>query len=333
MRRWMMGLMVMVVVSGSVVGLAPVPVVSAQYDTAECVYYFPTGGSTVPFYATFGDCAAYVYTSMTIMSQGEGYGAWGYSWGYSELYVTGQGDVYADGVYMGNLFDMGSDSDYGGSGGGSPGNGGTDGNNGQPSRQDDNWDIDELVEYVSADLDLFWSSAFEAGGFIYYTPDVVLTTRASLSTACGDWQEEMGPVYCAMDNTVYLPEFFLDIAQREIGDFAAAIIIAHEWGHAVQANLGILQNIDYINATSTYPVNLEIQADCLAGAYAAYASYCEGYVCLDPGDLEEGAEQMWEVGSDYDALTVWFNPRAHGRPEQRVEAYSTGLNYGYGACN
>jgi predicted metalloprotease len=62
-------------------------------------------------------------------------------------------------------------------------------------------------------------------------------------------------------------------------------ILAHEWGHLVQGNLGLLKG-------QYYTVQTELQADCFAGAWAAHAGE-EGL--LEEGDLEEGANALFRA--------------------------------------
>lgn len=63
-------------------------------------------------------------------------------------------------------------------------------------------------------------------------------------------------------------------------------ILAHEWGHLVQANLGFL-NGQYLT------IQTELQADCFAGSWASHAGE-EGY--LEEGDLDEGASSLFKAG-------------------------------------
>ena len=89
----------------------------------------------------------------------------------------------------------------------------------------------------------------------------------------------VGPFYCSVDQTIYLDlAFFQELKDRfdAPGDFAMAYVIAHEVGHHVQNELGILdefyQQRAKLNQTqqNELSVRLELQADYLAGVYAHY---------------------------------------------------------------
>jgi predicted metalloprotease len=98
-----------------------------------------------------------------------------------------------------------------------------------------------------------------------------------------------------------------------IGDFAVAVVVAHEYAHNIQAELGI-----FGGGFATYKT--ELQADCWAGIWANSA-YAKGI--LDPGDLEEGLELARQIG-DYDSRDEGH----HGTPEQREAAFSSGYESG-----
>ena len=56
----------------------------------------------------------------------------------------------------------------------------------------------------------------------------------------------MGPFYCPRDQTVYIDlTFFQEMQQkfRAGGDFAYAYVLAHEVGHHVENQLGILGRV------------------------------------------------------------------------------------------
>lgn len=102
---------------------------------------------------------------------------------------------------------------------------------------------------------------------------------------------------------------------RAAGDFAVAYVLAHEYGHNIQQELGIFDN----RATpSAEPY--ELQADCFAGTWAN-SVYRQGH--LEPGDLEEATNAALAVG-DFDT----GNAQHHGSPEQRRDAVLAGFRGG-----
>ncbi len=98
-------------------------------------------------------------------------------------------------------------------------------------------------------------------------------------------------------------------------------MLAHEYAHNLQQELGIFNN--QISPTAR---PFELQADCLAGAWA-YSVYEQGL--LEAGDLEEATNAALAVG-DFDV----GNERHHGTPEERRNALLTGYESGEPArCN
>jgi predicted metalloprotease len=125
--------------------------------------------------------------------------------------------------------------------------------------------------------------------------------------------------YCGLDHSIYYDNDLLETELANGGDFAVITVLAHEWGHLVQAQLGLL--------TSQMSIAKELQADCLAGVYARHAAEIG---ILEEGDLEEGASSLFEKG-DFDD-TPWFDPQAHGAPSQRYHAFAAGVTNGLRAC-
>ena len=94
--------------------------------------------------------------------------------------------------------------------------------------------------------------------------------------------------------------------------------MAHEWGHHLQTLLGI----------APAPGNtFELQADCLAGAYASDAGQ-RGL--LDPGDITEAVAMAATAG---DPLGLpQDTPGAHGINDDRITAFMRGYLGGVDAC-
>ncbi|MCI0543050.1 MAG: neutral zinc metallopeptidase, partial [Actinobacteria bacterium] len=118
-------------------------------------------------------------------------------------------------------------------------------------------------------------------------------------------------------------------------EFAQAYVIAHEIGHHVQNELGImsqvqqLQQEDRANANE-YSVRLELQADCLAGVWAN--NLYQRQDVLEPGDIEAALEAAAAVGDDniQRVTTGQVSPESwtHGSSEQRVDWFTTGYETG-----
>jgi predicted metalloprotease len=182
----------------------------------------------------------------------------------------------------------------------------------------------ETQEYASdfaavlTELDAFWFDIFRASGGTYRTP-VIVALEQRIMTGCGPAGPEDFAFYCPADAAVYYsPEGFAD-HERRIGDFAPIVVIAHEWGHHVQWLLDIAPK----------PGNaFELQADCLAGAYASYAGQ-RGL--LDPGDVTEAVASSAEAG---DPLGLPQDaPGAHGINDDRVISFMRGYLDGATGCD
>jgi hypothetical protein len=167
-----------------------------------------------------------------------------------------------------------------------------------------------------------------------YRPSTLVLFWDGTRSGCGDASSAMGPFYCPLDEKVYVDlGFYRELAQRfgAAGEFANAYVIAHEVAHHVQNVLGIAERVraaqehdpETRNALS---VRMELQADCLAGAWARTVGE-RGQ--LDPGDIEEGLRAAAAVGDDrvQRATTGRVRPESftHGTAEQR----STWFRRGY----
>jgi predicted metalloprotease len=180
--------------------------------------------------------------------------------------------------------------------------------------------IDDLVELARADIDSFWEKEFDVEGEIYDGPIKFEGYTTEIETDCGPASLE-NAFYCSADHSIYYDSNFLAEQLETNGDFAPVLIVAHEWGHLVQSLVGILQDRDL------YSIQVELQADCLAGVWAADA---DQRGLLDEGDFNEGIVALFRVG---DARgTDFFDPDAHGRAGDRINAFQDGFEGGLEAC-
>lgn len=214
---------------------------------------------------------------------------------------------------------------------------------------------DELGRFASKVLEaneLVWKQQLpqQAGqlvrgaeGMRFQEPGMVLYAGGTRS-GCGSAQAAMGPFYCPLDRKVYLDtSFFQEMAtrMRAGGDFAYAYVIAHEVGHHLQNQLGILPQVQQrqqqvskreANALS---VRTELMADCFAGVWAHHAS---SMIKLDEGDVREAMNAAQAIGDDklQKQAQGYVVPDSftHGSSEQRTRWFMQGLKTGQlGQCN
>ena len=196
-----------------------------------------------------------------------------------------------------------------------------------------------FISRVLADTEDVWTSVFKSSGRTYTDPPLVLYTGIT-RTACGAGQAAMGPFYCPLDKKVYVDLAFYDELKRKFnvsGDFAQAYVIAHEVGHHVQDQLGILDKVQELKnnaedeaTANQIQVRTELQADCLAGVWANLNNQMKNR--LQPGDVEEALNAATQIGDDMiqRRMTGRIIPDAftHGSAEQRVHWFKAGLESG-----
>lgn len=105
--------------------------------------------------------------------------------------------------------------------------------------------------------DFFWETAQlqnQALDIPYY---VILEEG---ETACGQ-DEITAPIFCRENATVYVNPSWLEAMSAAISPAVAHFLVAHAWAQAVEEQLGFYDDPEW----ST--VELELSADCLAGAY------------------------------------------------------------------
>jgi predicted metalloprotease len=172
----------------------------------------------------------------------------------------------------------------------------------------------------------------------YQAPKLVLFSDATRS-GCGGAQSAMGPFYCPLDQTVYIDLSFFEEMQRRFragGDFAYAYVLAHEVGHHVENQLGILPRVQERQQqvgraeANQLSVRVELMADCLAGVWAHHSN--QRWQSLEQGDIEEAIRAAEAIGDDrlqkQSQGRVVPDSFTHGSSEQRMRWLTTGLKSG-----
>lgn len=198
----------------------------------------------------------------------------------------------------------------------------------------------EFVSVVLADTEETWGRVFANSGRQYREPVLVLFENA-VQSACGGASSASGPFYCPADQKVYLDlSFFRELDQRfgAPGDFAQAYVVAHEVGHHVQNLLGINRQVQEAQQSAgraganALSVQLELQADCLAGVWGHHANKKN---LLDEDDVDEGLNAAAAIGDDrLSGGRVSPESFTHGTSQQRAQWLRQGLSSGdVNACN
>jgi predicted metalloprotease len=187
-------------------------------------------------------------------------------------------------------------------------------------------ELAHFVGFVLDDVQKTWKQQIPG-----YQDAKVVLFRNAIRSACGTASSAVGPFYCQLDRKVYIDLAFYEELRRRFGapgDFAQAYVIAHELGHHVQNLRGLFGRGD----SSSVP--LELQADCIAGAWGKSAA--ERNV-LEPGDLDEALNAAAQIGDD----TIQRKTQGHVQPEtfthgsaaQRQSAFKRGYQGGVAACD
>jgi predicted metalloprotease len=192
----------------------------------------------------------------------------------------------------------------------------------------------DYLRALADDAQRVWQREFKASHLTYRSVRVVLFW-SKVKSYCGE-HEDSGPFYCPGDRTVYLDlRFFTDLLRSAgTGSAAQAYIVGHEFGHHVQQLLGIAAAVADANQSdpsgkNARSVQVELQADCLAGVWGRSA-YPRSELTV--ADLDEALKAAEVIGDDYiqraagDVVdsALW----THGSSQQRQYWTRTGFQSG-----
>lgn len=191
--------------------------------------------------------------------------------------------------------------------------------------------IDAFMTGVLQSVDEYWTVTLQAND--HPAPRVAyawVAPGAVTQTACQTAADDAAAFYCSTDDTIYIGQRFAanlydGIAQgfpgeqagygQAAGDFAVAYVIAHEYAHNVQQELGVFAGFRGRQARP-----FELQADCMSGTWAN-SVYEQGL--LEPGDLEEALQTALAIG-DFEV----GSEQHHGTPNERRDALLAGYEGG-----
>lgn len=208
---------------------------------------------------------------------------------------------------------------------------------------------DCAIDLITNSVQNYWAQAYDQQVGQPYQDIRTVKYSGQTSSGCGTASSSMGPFYCPNDKLVYLDTSFMqDMLQGQLGakggPFALAYVIAHEYGHHIQDQLGVLGKIRTQQGATSDSVKTELMADCLAGAWAKSAQTttdADGNKIIEDltqDDIARAIDAARAVGDDriQKQSSGRVNPDAwtHGSSEQRVHWFNVGLEKGtIEACN
>lgn len=189
----------------------------------------------------------------------------------------------------------------------------------------------DLLTYVNYKVNLFWGQAFQNAGYRAPTVSIALPLPGQhIRTGCNTVTDDNAAYYCQLDDTIYFSQkMAIDIyngvyvgplgqkLSTGVRDFSVAYVMAHEYGHNLQREIGV----DEAKIGSRA---FEQQADCFAGMWIAGAN---AWGLLDGGDINEALATAWLVGD-----TGRGDDGDHGTPAQRQAAVTLGITAGAKGC-
>jgi len=187
-------------------------------------------------------------------------------------------------------------------------------------------DVNKLAMQAIADLQDYWGQEFPKlyekdyepvkGGFY-----AVIPSSGDFPPCAQDASEISGNAfYCATKDVVaWDAEGLLPELKDKYGDFVIPVVLAHEWGHAVQGRSNF----------TARTVTKELQADCFAGAWSKHAKE-DGVFKVTAADLDTALAGILDLRDTPGTSNI--DPNAHGSGFDRVSAFQDGFDNGPEKC-
>lgn len=198
--------------------------------------------------------------------------------------------------------------------------------------------LDEQARNALADLERFWGEQLPEiygeqfqplqGGYFSVDPDAVDPSDYPDGVSCGSSPADVegNAFYCQAtggpnsDSITYDRAFLGELAEQ-YGEFIPDLVMAHEFGHAIQGRVGFPRA----------SIVAETQADCFAGAWTAWVAAGEAqHTSVRPPELDEVLGGYLRLRDPVG--TSLQEQSAHGSYFDRVSAFQEGFRDGVGAC-
>ena len=185
--------------------------------------------------------------------------------------------------------------------------------------------VNKIAVQAIADLEQYWAQNYPelygedfqpiSGGYFAVTEDSdppPCTTEAA--------EVAGNAFYCSTEDVVaWDAQELLPDLQSRFGDFVIPVVMAHEFGHAVQARSNF----------TARTLTRELQADCFAGAWARHAKDNDVFD-VTAADMDTALAGVLDLRDN--PGTPARDPNAHGSGFDRVSAFQDGFDNGLSRC-
>ncbi|KIH99408.1 metalloprotease [Streptomonospora alba] len=195
--------------------------------------------------------------------------------------------------------------------------------------------VERFLDTITDCLDDAWKRQFDEAGIPFETPKRVYWSEGG-SSPCRDYPSAAGAFYCRAVKSVYIGTS--DVVEKWGGNEEGAVyasLLAHEYGHHVQGEAGLLEYYHDKRAeessrpeSNEWTRKSELQANCLAGVFlgAIEVSY--------PLEEEDVDAVLDDAAATADRADAPDEDRTHGTAENSVLWLEHGLEQqSPGACN
>lgn len=194
---------------------------------------------------------------------------------------------------------------------------------------DNGSDIDQLAANSMDDITAYWDEHFEGifdteleplqGGVHAYDVD------GDMPIPCFPEQDRQyaknNAFYCPSADAIGYDRAFLEELADTFGDFIVPLVMAHEYGHAIQGRVGRPTNMT---------ISAEGQADCYAGVFTQATVEGTTYFKSNSQDLTTVLGGYLLLRDQPGATPD--EPQAHGSAFDRVNAFQEGFYEGGSHC-
>lgn len=197
-------------------------------------------------------------------------------------------------------------------------------------------ELEKHLNQLTACLWGVWDPPMTSAGFVLPRPPATVYS-SEITTPCGK-TESGNAFYCAVDQHIYYASDLPDILPKSIRNkpFVTDAVMAHEFGHAIQARTGILVSEKAWEQKGSeadgrvYSRRTEVQADCFAGLWVNAIAKASGVTASDETNLKY---LFFTIGDDQ--LTGKANYDGdHGLGKNRQTWFTVGLDTSQiGKCN